>query len=285
MRRNLGLTFAGGGNRAFYQLGLMSEWGPELWPRVGVVAACSAGAAAATFLLSGRMDETERFFAEQRRGVRGLFSMQRLRSGKRPFPHNEIYRATLRHSLIDGGLEAIREQPFPILFICSAFPERLPKVVGIFLGVAAYQAEKTLVEGLLHPRLPRKVGFVPRVFDARDCNTIDELVELIISSSSTPPFLDLGRFDGALVDGSLIDNAPAFVADDVEGIQDNLVLLTRPYREEQIGRKGSRYYIAPAEKLPVDRWDYSEHAPVEATFEIGQRDATRHRAALDAVLA
>jgi predicted acylesterase/phospholipase RssA len=45
--RDIALTFAGGGNRAFYQLGLLNAWQETLLPRTAVVAACSAGACVA----------------------------------------------------------------------------------------------------------------------------------------------------------------------------------------------------------------------------------------------
>ncbi|NIR31511.1 MAG: hypothetical protein GWN84_19805, partial [Gammaproteobacteria bacterium] len=57
--RNIGITFAGGGNRAFYQLGLLERWSEALWPRVGAVAGVSAGAAAVTLLLSDRVAEAK----------------------------------------------------------------------------------------------------------------------------------------------------------------------------------------------------------------------------------
>lgn len=284
-RRDIALTFAGGGNRAFYQVGLMEEWGESLWPRVGAVAACSAGSAAATLILSGRLDEAREHFASQRVGVRGLFSVERLRRGERPFPHDEIYRATLEFAFAGGGFERIREAPFPIRILCAAFPRRIPRALGIAVGVALYQAEKYADPGLLHPRLPRKLGFEERWWDARDCESVTDLVELILSSSSTPPFTDIGSFDGPLIDGSMVDNAPAHLAEGVPGVDKSIVLLTRPYDSAHVGHRGKRYYVAPQEKLPVEKWDYREHAPVDETFDVGRREASHHRSGIDAFLA
>ncbi len=282
--RNIGITFAGGGNRAFYQIGWMERWANDLWPRVGAVAGVSAGAAAVTLILSERIAEAKAFFAARRVGVRGLFSAERLRRGERPFPHDEIYRATLKHAFAEGGLERVRNAPFPVRILCTAYEGRLPSALSIAMGATVYQLEKKLVPGGLHPRLPRRFGFAPRAFDARECETIDELVELIISSSSTPPFTNLGRFDGMLIDGSMIDNAPAFLVEDVPGIDHTLVLLTRPYAPEHVGRRGRRYYVAPRERLPITRWDYSEHAPIDETEDVGRREAELHSEHLAALL-
>jgi len=282
----LGLTFAGGGNRSFYQMGLWERWRERLMPRVGAVAACSAGAAMAVLTFADRLDQARAAFARRRVGIRGLFDANRLRRGRRPFPHNEVYRATLREALSAGGLERLRDRPFPLMILCTAFPRRIPKVAAIAAGLALYEAEKARVPGLLHPTSPHKLGFVPRAWDARECESLEELIELVIASSSTPPFTSLGRFRGeTLIDGSMIDNAPAYLIDEVPGVTRSLVMLTRPYADEHIGRRDHRLYVAPKQALPTARWDYREVAPIEETIQIGRQDAKRYDAALDALLA
>ena len=274
VERDLAITFAGGGSRAFYQLGFLERWADELLPRTAAVAGCSAGAAMATLLVSGRVEETRTFFAEQRRGVRGLVDLRALRREGSPFPHEGIYRRTLLHGLAEGGFERVRQAPFPLYFVASAIPPVLPIVLGIALGLGTYQLEKRLRPARLHPRLPQRVGFAEHAVDAREGATPEELVELVLSSSSTPPFTSRGRHrDRRLLDGSLIDNAPAFLAERAPGVRRNLVLLTRPYPEGSTGQRGHRLYVAPREKLPIKRWDYREVAPVEQTLAAGRADA------------
>ncbi|NOY92033.1 MAG: hypothetical protein GXP55_12625 [Deltaproteobacteria bacterium] len=281
----IGLTFAGGGNRSFYQVGLWERWRERLSPRVGAVSACSAGAAVAVLLFTERIDEARAAFARLRVGIDGLFDASRLRRGRRPFPHDEVYRATLREAIDEQGFRRLRERPFPIFILSSAFPPWLPKPLAIATGLAMYEVEKARVPGLLHPQSPYKV-FRPRVWDARECASVDELVELVLASSSTPPFTSLGRFRGeTLIDGSMVDNAPAYLLDRVEGVRRSLVMLTRAYADEHVGRREHRLYVAPREPLPIARWDYTEHAPIDATIEAGRRDAERYDSALDAMLA
>lgn len=285
MARDVAVTFAGGGNRAFYQVGLMERWRERVEPRLAAVAACSAGSAVALLLLADRCDEARRFFAEQRRGVRRNLQPRQLLSGRRPMPHDRIYRATLRHAFSDGGLERVRAQPFPIRVLCASFPRRVPAALGVALGLSAYQLEKKLRPRMVHPTVGERVGFRARVWDARRCESVDELIELVLASSATPPFTSLGRYGGhRLVDGSMIDNAPAFLADEVPGVRRNLVLLTRPYPMAALGRQGARLYVAPSEPVPVHRWDYTEGARVDDALELGRRDAARLDDALDRFL-
>jgi predicted acylesterase/phospholipase RssA len=286
MSRDLAITFAGGGNRAFYQLGLMNRWRERLLPRVAMMATCSAGACVATFLLSGRASEAAEFWRERRAGITRNFEWGKLLRGLRPTPHEPVYRDTLLHAFNDGGLERVRSQPFPIMVLTTAFPRRMPAFAAVLLGLCAYNLEKSLRQEMIHPTLGRRVGFRAMAFDARDCETPAELADLIISSSATPPFTSLGAFKGErLLDGGIIDNVPAFLADDAAEVRRNLVLLTRPYPAHITGAQGSRLYIAPAKPLPVNRWDYTRPELIDATIEEGERDAKRYRVLLDDFLA
>ncbi|MGQ9897757.1 MAG: hypothetical protein ACUVR8_09420 [Acidobacteriota bacterium] len=88
-----------------------------------------------------------------------------------------------------------------------------------------------------------------------------------------------------LLDGGLVDNIPAFVLDDRPDVVRQVVLMSRPYPPQVVGRQGPRLYLAPLAPLPVSRWDYTRPDLIEATIDRGRREATLHRPALDAVLA
>lgn len=282
MSRDLGIVFAGGGNRAFYQLGLMNRWAERLLPRTAVIAACSAGACVAVILLSERQETTHRFWLARRRHVTKNFEWRRLLRGERPTPHAPIYRDTVIHSMREGGLERLRAQPFPVLVITSRFPRLLPATGAVALGLGAYSLGKRLWPGEIHPRLPRRLGFSPAIFDARECETPEAVADLIIASSATPPFTPIGRFASeALLDGGLVDSAPAFVAESEPTVRRSVVLLTRPYPAEATGAQGKRLYVAPTEPVPVERWDYTRPELVRATIEMGERESVTHEAMLE----
>ena len=286
MSRDLAITFAGGGNRAFYQMGLMNRWREHLLPRVAMMATCSAGACVATLILSGREREADEFWKKRRAGITSNFEWRKLLSGSRPTPHEPIYRETLLHAFAAGGFERVRSQPFPVVVLTTAFPKRLPAFAAVMLGLCAYNLEKSFRKEMIHPSLGRRVGFKALAFDARECETPEELADLIISSSATPPFTSLGSFKGnRLLDGGIIDNVPAFLADEMPDIKRNLVLLTRPYPAQLMGQQGSRLYIAPASTLPVNRWDYTRPELIDATIAAGERDADRYARLLTDFLA
>jgi len=283
--RDTALTFAGGGNRAFYSLGLMNRWAESLLPRVAAISACSAGAAVITTLLSGRSRESREYWMGRARTVTKNFDWTKLLRGERPAPQGEIYRNTMMVTFADGGLERIRSQPFPIYIVASEFPWNLPRTFSIALGLGLYSLERS-VRRPPHPMLPRTVlGFTPVAVDARECETAEELTNLILASSATPPFTPIGEFRGLkLLDGGMVDNAPAFVAEQADGVKRNLVLLTRPYPESSVGWKGTRLYLCPTEPVPINRWDYTSAERVDATVALGRLDAERHLLPLEEFL-
>ncbi len=284
--RDLALTFAGGGNRSFYGLGLLHRWHEALLPRVAAIAACSAGACVVATFLSGRRDEARRYWLHRARGITRNFDWGKLLRGERPAPQGEIYRDTLLVTFADGGFERVRRQPFPIYVLAAAFPGLMPRYVSVALGIGLYSLERS-VRRAPHPRSPRLLGFTPVVVDARSCESPEELAHLILASSATPPFTPIGAFRGMrLLDGGMIDNAPAFVAEQRHPqARHSVVMLSRPYHPSVLGIQGKRLYLAPTRPTPIGRWDYTQPDLLDDTVAMGEREADIHQPLLDAYLA
>jgi predicted acylesterase/phospholipase RssA len=285
IRRDVTLTFAGGGNRSFYQLGLLSRWGDQLLPRVAAIGSVSAGACVILMYLSGRRELARQFWLDRVRGITKNFDWTKLMRGERPAPQGEIYRETLVVTFADGGLERIRAQPFPIYVLAAAFPRLLPRSLSIALGIGMYSAERS-IRRAPHPRSARWIGFTPVAFDARRCESVEELASLILASSATPPFTPIGRFRGRrLLDGGMIDNAPAFVVEErhPEATR-SVVFLSRPYHPSVLGIRERRLYLAPTQPPPIGRWDYTRPHLLDETVAMGEREAAIHHPLLEQYL-
>jgi predicted patatin/cPLA2 family phospholipase len=284
IERDLALTFAGGGNRAFYQLGLLSRWQDALLPRVAAVASVSAGACVIMTLLSGRREEARHYWLNRASGITRNFDWRKLLRGERPAPQGEIYRDTLLATFADGGLERIREQPFPIYVLAAAFPWLLPRTLSAALGIGLYSAERS-VRRAPHPKSGQVIGFTPVAVDARACESAEELANLILASSATPPFTPIGNFRGLrLLDGGMIDNAPAFLAERHTEVKRSIVFLSRPYHPSVLGVQKHRLYLAPTHPTPINRWDYTRPHLLDETVAMGEREASIHQPLLDAYL-
>jgi len=265
-------------------MGLLAQWDDVLLPRTAVVASCSAGACVITTYLSGRRTEAREYWLSRVRGITRNFDWPKLLRGERAAPQGEIYRDTLLVTFSDGGLERIRQQPFPIYVLAASLPRWLPASLSAALGIGLYSVERSFKRGP-HPRLPGMLGFAPVAVDARTCETPDELSNLILASSATPPSTPIGAFRGQqLLDGGMVDNAPAFVAEGHPGVSRSIVLLTRPYHPSVLGVQGRRLYLAPTRPTPINRWDYTQPHLLDDTIAMGEREAAIHRAVLDRYL-
>ena len=275
--RDLALTLAGGGNRTLYGLALLDRWAARIVPRLRAAAGVSAGACMICLHLAGRADAARAFWHRRRRGVDRNLDPARLLRGEWLAPHGDVYRDTLLFAFGGGGLERIRAAPFPVLILAAAPPAPLPAGLGTAVGFGMYHVEKRLRPRMVHPTVGRAIGFRPVIHDARECASVEELTALILASSSTPPFTPLGRFRGeTLIDGGVIDNVPASVAEAVPGVERNVVILSRPYPDAVTGRQGRRLYLAPSRPTPCECWDYTRSDLADATYAMGEREAGLH---------
>ena len=112
----------------------------------------------------------------------------------------------------------------------------------------------------LHPTLGRSLGFRPEFVRAQACARVDDLADLILQSSCTPPFTPVLRRGGRpVLDGGMVDNVPVDALDPTPG--DVLVLVTRLYPRPQMFTvahgEQRRLYVQPSSKVPISSWDYT----------------------------
>jgi len=270
------VVFAGGGCRCFWQAGFWEVAAPALGLRPRVAGAVSAGAAMACMVFAGATADGVAYFKERvaanRRNAYPFNALMR-----RPvFPHPQIYRETITATVDAARLEHLRAG-LDIRVLVALVPRWLGPRSGFVLGLLAYQAE-TFIQPGPHAALGRRAGFVPEVLSVRDCRTPEELADLIMHSSCTPPITPVYRRGArGVLDGGLIDSAP------VETIPmpapPTLVLLTKQFPDAQVPRVPGRFYVQPSEPIPIHKWDYTSPARVQATYDLGRRDGEHFAAA------
>lgn len=264
-----GVVFAGGGCRCFWQAGFWSVAAPELGLAPRAVSAVSAGSAFACAALGGVIDEVLADFLRRTAANRKNAYPTNLLRGRPVFPHEAMYRAAILSCVDAAVLERLRAGPEVRVLVAHPPLERALAAV-LLAGVAAYRLER-VTRGRVHPRWARRLGFRPLVVPVSSCATPDDLADLILHSSCTPPLTPLFRRAGrVVVDGGIVDNVPAELLDDCER---TLVLLTRRHAPEALPRSPRRTYVQPSRPVPVAMWDYANPAAIQATFDLGRRDA------------
>jgi len=266
------VVFAGGGCRCAWQGGFWETAAPALGLAPRVVGAVSAGAMMATVLFAGDGARClAHFKALTAANRRNAYPRNLLR--RRPvFPHAAIYRDTILASLDGDGVERLRAGP-DVRVLLTRLPRWLGARSGVFVGFLAYQADS--VGGpRVHGHFGRRAGFVAEVVSMRACRTVAEVAELILHSSSTPPFTPVYRRDGRpVLDGGLIDAVPVETVE--PEARRTLVLLTKPHPADALPRVPGRVYVAPSEPVPVHKWDYTSPDGVQGAYDLGRRDGER----------
>ena len=262
------VVFAGGGCRCFWQAGFWTEAAPalELAPRQ--VAGVSAGSAFACAIFAGVLDRIMEDFIERvAANERNVYPGNALR--REPiFPHERIYRSTILANVDEEALRRLRRGPDVRVSIARP-PAGLGARTGFLLAALAYQGDRS--GNRVHAAWGRRLGFETEVVSVSECDTPEELADLILHSSCTPPVMPFYHRDGrAVLDGGLVDNAPV---EAVEPADQVLVLLTSHRREDTLPRVPGRTYVQPSQPMPIDKWDYTSPEGIREAFDLGRRDA------------
>jgi predicted acylesterase/phospholipase RssA len=263
------VVFAGGGTRCFWQLGFWSVAAPELRLAPRVATAVSAGSAIACAALLGRCAETlSSFQAATARNPRNAYARNVL-GDARVFPHYAMYhRAVL--DVVDADELRRLQVACDLRILVGHPPAWLGPHLGLLLGLGCYLVARRAGDPV-HGVLARRLGFSGEAVSVRRCRTPEELADLVLASSCTPPFTPLLRWGGRpALDGGVVDNAPvtALPAD----ARRVLVLLTRRHRTIP-SSTAARVYLAPSQPVPIRKWDYTSPQALGHCYDLGRRDA------------
>ena len=264
-----GVVFAGGGCRCFWQAGFWSVASKVLDLRPRVVGSVSAGSAMACAATAGVLDDVLESMKRRTRRNRRNFYPGNWRRGQPIFPHESIYAETIREHLADSALERIHAGP-EIRVLLSRPPAWLGRTGGLAGAFVAYHLDKLGRHRRVHAVWGRRLGFRPDVVSVRSCGSADELSELILHSSCTPPLLPhYQRGGSAILDGGIVDGAPVELVTEAESI---LVMVPRHVRADRLPHRPGRTYVVPSEPVPVDVWDYTSPDRLQQTYDLGRRD-------------
>ena len=266
------VIFAGGGSRCLWQVGFWdgaNRAGLRLADTVDYAASTSAGCAMALAVMLDRGPEALTLFKRLTAANPGNIHWSNLKpgSGKPVLPHMEMYRIALEEFLRPEDLEALASKR--VEFLMARFPRLLPSSLGALLAFSVYGLEKHLT-GTLHPSWTRKLGFSQVIASNSDAKNVSELVDSVLASSCVPPVLPTEGFRGQRVlDGGIIDNVPAHLADGRQGL--TLVLLSKRYKSA-LPQSMVRTYVQPSKQITIDKFDYANPEGLQETYDLGFRD-------------
>ncbi|GAB2882738.1 patatin-like phospholipase family protein [Microbulbifer echini] len=267
------VVFAGGGGRCTWQIGFWESIADEIGLSPRRVTAVSAGGLMASLILMGRIEAGREHFWSAFAANRKNAYWSNLLKKERVFPQYGIFRNAMLE-LFRDGLEPLSNAAD--LQIAITHPPRfLTAGVAFGVGALAYYTDKHVMRRL-HPKVALGLGFKQNFYRAQDCATVEELVELILCSSCTPPFTPrLRRFGAPVLDGGVVDNIPVAGLDSGEGRV--LILLSRRYPRYPncfTRRNGEQLwtYVQPSKPPFISVWDYTNPELAQMTYELGCAD-------------
>ena len=265
------LVFAGGGNRCFWQAGFWEVFSANVEMNPLKVSSVSAGSAISCAIFADRIIETlEATIEIQSQNKKNRYWSRALK-GKNIHPHAELYRKIVYKGIDNESLQKLQSGPTNRVLLAELPPLLGPRS-SVAIGLLSYQLEKKLFHPV-HPKFGARLGFRSRFVAANNCTTVEELCDLILSSSCTPPFTPIMKHRGdPVLDGGMVDNVPLHGIK--QGSGKTLVMLSRPYAKLP-STKGTDY-VAPRSTVSVSSWDYTSPNLVLATYEQGKRDALQY---------
>jgi predicted patatin/cPLA2 family phospholipase len=262
------LVFAGGGNRCWWQGGLLEALMVRGYALPNTLIGTSAGAAMATSLIT----ETPSVALA---GCEALYAKEShiFNRGTRTFAHDYIYPAWLESFLDDQHVNKIKASATR-LQVAVTQPARWLGLHGTVLaGMLAYMVDKH-VSHSIHPKLPKRLG-LRQAFEWLDAPaTAQAMRQLLSAAGAAPPFMrPVALPMGWAIDGGFTDNAP-IPQQSAQQAASTLVLLTRFYPKlPQLFAWQGRSYLQASRAIPVSTFDCTRKATVRDAFGLGERDA------------
>lgn len=264
------VIFSGGGSRCLWQAGFWEVLKETDRFNPSVIGSTSAGSTMACMLLAKKTETALAYFIQETHKNKKNAYFSNIFSSKPVFPHYRIYRSAILKLFSESDLEILKSGP-EIRVQITRPPRWLGPRSGSFVGILLYSLEK-LIKYPVHPSFAIKAGFTRLVVNLAVCKTVEELADLLLQASCTPPFVAVLYRDGRpALDGGLIDNVPVALVEDVCGT--TLVLLSRQYPRESIPRVPGRVYIQPRDPITISKWDYTNPQGLQKTYDQGRKDA------------
>lgn len=270
------VVFAGGGNRCWWQAGLVEGLRDSALWKPAMFVGASAGAAIAVAAVTDRLRASLAAAVERFSRTPANVDWSSLLKGTRPFVLPRIYPDWIKSFLSASDFQTLKESPIEVQVAITRPIRFLPTPVSTAIALGLYSTEKFWLR-TLHNRLPHLVGLRSEHLVINHCSTVAEASTLLLASGAAVPITPMHMVAGrAALDGGFYDNVPLPKTE--KAIGDTLVLVTRhkPDRPRLFESNG-RIYLQPKSKVPVTNMDCTDPIGVQRTFDQGLSEATELR--------
>jgi len=265
------VVFSGGGNRCWWQAGVVSLLAEHSCWHAKRLIGVSAGAGIAAAFAVGRIPDALQAAVIRFSQTRQNIVWSDLLKGRRPFVLPRIYPDWIGSFLQAADLRNLNEGQLKVDVVITRPIKYLPLTVSTLIALALYSTEKFWLK-TFHGRVPHLVGLRPEYHNLTDCQTLDNARSLLLASAAAVPITPAHMVTGRpALDGGFYDNVPLPIsrAEDAN----TLVLLTR-HRPDlpQAFKLDGRTYFQPSRAVDATNMDCTSGINVQKTFNQGKED-------------
>ena len=270
-RRFTTAVFAGGGNRCWWQGGLVEALSSKACWQIDHVIGVSAGAGIATALVTGKLRESLHTAALRFDATPRNSEWRDLLQGKRPFMLPRILPDWIDSYLSATDFAALQASNIKVEVVVTRLIPYLPHRLSAVLALLLYLTEKYWLKGY-HSRVPYRLGLRTESIDLRMAGDVRNAKNWLLGSTACWPIAAIHEVGGRpALDGGFYDNVP--LPKSRENDAATLVLLTR-HRPElpHIFELNQRSYIQPTRPQAASSLDCTSGDKCRLTFEQGLAD-------------
>ena len=273
------ISFAGGGNRCYWQGGFYQSLAAGLAKPPERVIGVSAGAYQAAIALAGVAAKARALVFDSCNENNATFDWSAMARGQTPFRVAGLYRDLLAELFGPAEIARLKQAPELLIQICHPVGI-IPASVSVIGSILAYELEKKL-NGARYSQAGRWLGLKPAWISTHDISQPAELIAALLATAAVPPFMPVGRVNGRpALDGGFVDNPPILKLQEVENTGGKTLVIT-PRSGSAMAEAAARIVARPSKPLTLSRFSVRDGAGMRAAYELGRRDGDAFIRALD----
>jgi predicted acylesterase/phospholipase RssA len=265
------IVFAGGGNRCWWQAGMVGQLSQHPCWQARQLVGASAGAGVATAFATGSIQNALSEAIERFNNTPRNFEWRELLKGRRPFALPKIYPDWISTFLDGSDLARLKQASLSVSVVITRPIRFLPLSLSTLIALGLYSSEKFWLKNF-HARLPHHVGFRSEHLNLADSADLDEARTWLLASAAAVPLTPTHQVRGrAALDGGFYDSVP--LPEDRSEDAHTLILLTR-HRPDlpQIFEYQNRVYLQPKKAVAAVNMDCTSGRNVKLTYQQGREE-------------
>lgn len=270
-----GLAIYAGGNHIFYIAGVLKRFF-EKGLKFDAVATYSAGSAILPFLINETFEQAPEIFGPYLdANARNLY-LANLFTGRDVFPQDRIYSSAIAE-IVEFDKTATYPKPLRVIVSeleSGAFPDGFVGACSV-VALALNNLAKTDTPSIFLTAFKRFFAVAGDIVDVRQCKSKEEIVEVILGSSTIYPFISIRRRAGRLMlDGKLSLVSP------VAALQDCDNVLSIHAHHSFLPVRDGLQSVFPLSKVTVGPLNYVGSQGIKSAFAQGYSEGEAHYARL-----